>query len=422
MRPRVRSACLLVVLATSSVARAELVTLDDALSRLRRDNLALVAARYELDAMRADVIAAGVLPNPTLLLDSHVWTHGLPTSGQQDVSVGLEQPLPLAGQVGFRRRAAQRWASAAEHDFAATAWTLDADLREAYLRLQLAQSRRQVLAAGVADLGRVEAVIRQRSAAGANPAYDTLRVAVERASVGARLSDADADLIAARFLLAQAIGKNVDAPSLTVTPLGDPPELAPEVDPTLTSATILKSAAQRPESLAAHLRLDGSTLHIRALQRAFLPVPTLGIGYTHWFHVDELPGARDGGALLLSLALPLPVFDHGQGVIGRAEAEARGAAIRADAVDLGLRRDAERALGTFALRAAAWRSYRDSTLGNIERLRQIAELSYKEGRASILELLDAYRSHLDSEERALELRGSALRAAQDLQRAAGPRL
>ena len=55
-----------------------------------------------------------------------------------------------------------------------------------------------------------------------------------------------------------------------------------------------------------------------------------------------------------------------------------------------------------------------------ESVRRIAELTYREGRGTILELLDAYSSYLRVEEKALELRFVALSAALDLEQAMGP--
>ena len=54
-------------LTESEQARIEL-SLAQAIERFGRENLTLAAARYELSAARAEIIAAGVLPNPRLAL------------------------------------------------------------------------------------------------------------------------------------------------------------------------------------------------------------------------------------------------------------------------------------------------------------------------------------------------------------------
>ena len=72
------------------------------------------------------------------------------------------------------------------------------------------------------------------------------------------------------------------------------------------------------------------------------------------------------------------------------------------------------------LSGAAYRAFRAEASHNAETVRRIAELTYREGRGTILELLDTYSSYLRVEEQALELRGAALFAAVELEQAIGP--
>ena len=83
-------------------------------------------------------------------------------------------------------------------------------------------------------------------------------------------------------------------------------------------------------------------------------------------------------------------------------------------------RDVELAYATASARVAAWKRFRDTVAGDLERMRQMAEVGYREGRGSVLELLDAYGSYVVARTRAVELRGAALRATQQLARAVGP--
>ena len=61
----------------------------DSLDRLKRENLALVAARHRLTQARADVVAAGVWTNPNLTVNGLFATHGAVTGGNQEVSVSM---------------------------------------------------------------------------------------------------------------------------------------------------------------------------------------------------------------------------------------------------------------------------------------------------------------------------------------------
>lgn len=131
------------------------VTEASALAAFRRGNLELIASKYDLEASRADVIAAGVLPNPIVGLNGAFLLHGLPQGGEQSYTITVDQVLPVAGQVGLRRKTANELASAAEKEFAASAWSLASDVRESFLDVQVAQARYNLLNAGLDDLGRV---------------------------------------------------------------------------------------------------------------------------------------------------------------------------------------------------------------------------------------------------------------------------
>jgi outer membrane protein, heavy metal efflux system len=170
---------------------------------------------------------------------------------------------------------------------------------------------------------------------------------------------------------------------------------------------------------SADLRLTASELRVSLSKRQVIPSPTLSLGYARYMDVPDANGAS-GGALLAGLSLPVPLLDRGQGRIDRSIAEAAEQRVLKDGVALAIRRDVEQAAATLRVRVEAAKRFRELTAPDLPRLRTIAELSYREGRATILELLDAYASHLDAEERRLDLQASAAKAALDLERALGP--
>lgn len=388
-----------------------------ALDEFRRENLSLVAERYNLTAQRAQTIAAGVWPNPVLGIGGAFLVHGPATGGGQELSVGLSQIVPIAGQVAMRRDAAEAYATAAERDFAAVAWFLAMEVRKSYLDVRVSQARLKLWQSALADFAKVESVIDARAQAGANPAYDRLRVSVERRSLAARAMEAEADLVERRTALAQLMGpKATSAGSVAENDLPDVPEGNVDIE-----GIVSRAVEKRPDLTAARLRFNAAELQVAALKRSYIPSPEIGVGYTHAFNVPLAVGASSSGMVGARIGIPLPIFDRGQGTIDRGRAEAEGARVRARGVEWQVRREAEAAALVFRTRAQAWRSFRDGALPDAERVRQIAELSYKEGRATILELLDAYRAYQETRARAIDLRGGAAKASLEVERVAGPR-
>ncbi|MBI5533621.1 MAG: TolC family protein [Deltaproteobacteria bacterium] len=394
----------------------QVTSLQRALELFRHGNLELVAARYDLEASRADIIAAGVIPNPSVSLGAAFLAHGHPQGGRQSYQVVYDQVLPIAGQVGLRKDVAREYATAAERDFAATAWSLSSDVRDSYVDLQVAQAKWRLLTASMIDLEKVESIISQRASAGANPEYDRLRVVVERSNLAGRVAEAAGDLAMARTALAQAIGRGVDPRTLVaeeaIPEAPDPPENL--------EALVARSLQQRPEVGAARTRASAANLRISQVRREYYPSPDVQLGYNYWTNLPDNGQAYTGSALLVGVGIPLPLFDHGQGRIDRAAAEEQAFRTRAQSVELAVRRDTMRAAQTMKARVESWRRYRDTTAGQVERLRGIAESAYREGKSGILELLDAYRAYLEAKERALDLKAQAWKTTLGLERAIGP--
>lgn len=392
------------------------ISLTEALARFQRENLKLAAAKYEVSSARADVIAAGLLPNPRVALGAAFKIHGDADGAEREYQVMLAQSLPIWGRLGANKQAAQLTASALEREFAAEAWALLGDVRRAYLDVQLAEGRHVVLTAGLLDLERVQRVLDARAAAGANPVYDRVRLEVERGSLRARIAQADVEVSQARAELASAIGgvpspDELAAADVLAEPAGDSRELA----------LLVRRALQRRHEVAAtRLQSGAAEARVRATRKRYLPEPELGIGYSRWNDIVGLPSSSGGGALLASASLPLPFFDRGQGAIRREIEQSQAARVRERDAKHIVQREVELALRKLRLSTGAYVAYRREASQQASQVRKIAEVTYREGRGTILELLDAYSSYLRIEEQALELRGAALASAVELQQAIGP--
>jgi outer membrane protein, heavy metal efflux system len=401
----------------ASEVRAQVgLSLGQAVERFGRVNLRLAAARYEINSARADVIAAGLLPNPRLALAGGWHIHGEPDSASQEYSIMLAQSLPIWGRLGASKDAARLTASATERGFAAEGWQLLGEVRRAYLALQLATGHRAVLTAGLADLERVQHVLEARTAAGANPAYDRVRLEVERGSLRARLAQAEVAVSDASAQLAATIGGTPDAGQLVAADA-----LVEPLQENRDAAALVRWAFEHRQEIAAmRLETGAAEARLRAVRKRFMPEPELGIGYSHWSGIPGAPAGGSGGGLLASASIPLPLFDRGQGTLERHVQQSRAARVHEQDLKHTVEREVEHAARTLRLTTTAYRAFREETSRNAETVRRIAELTYREGRGTILELLDAYSSHLRVEEQALELRGAALFAAVELEQAIGP--
>jgi outer membrane protein, heavy metal efflux system len=418
MRSRFASLLVLVVslgggagVASAEERSSSTVSLQEALTRFENDNLDLLAAKHEVAVSRASVVATGVWPNPTLGLGGAVLAHGAQTGGEQEFSISVGQAIPFAGQVGTRQAVSTAYATAAESEFAAAFWQLASEVKLAYLELQLREQEVLFEETALKEIGQIEQIIELRALAGANPAYDKLRVGVERARSLSRVSEAIAKVAEAKVALAERMGKSTKALTLKTTGT-----LAPLTE--AMEALVTRALLQRPERAALRARTQAAESAVTAVRRSVIPVPTLSVGYNHARGILDGTERRPGGMLYAQLSLPLPLLDRGQGAVDRQLAFVDAENARRENVDVAIRRDVERAYEVATARLEAWTKFKDAA--GYERMRQIAELSYKEGRATVLELLDAYNAYRDLKLQSLTLRAAALRSRVELERAVGP--
>ena len=342
-------------------------------------------ARGAVQAAEAEVIAAGLYPNPTLDY-SRERTRGSPDTLEQ--SWMLAQTFDVSGRRGLHREAASRRVAAAEAGNAGRQLALAAEIRRSFHEALYRQETIRATETWARRFARIEDQVGKLARAGEASGYDRRRLERERQTADARLAAqrAERERIVARLA---ALTGHPDTPVLNGALL--PPALPP-------ADTALVRLDQRPDLQALARRAESADLEGRAAKRGGMPDVTVGIGSKR---VDDGLSRENGVAL--SLSVPLPVFDRQQAGRQRAAAEAlqaraeyRLAKRRAEGELRGLYRQAE------SLRATA-ADFRKGAVADSPELLRIAETAYQGGESSLLELLDAYRGALETEVTALEL-------------------
>lgn len=369
----------LAVWAQTPLTEAEAVRLG-----LARADLADLE-RGAVQAAEAEVLAAGLFPNPTLSY-SRDRVDGSPDSVEQIWMLG--QTFDLSGRRGLHREAASRRVASVTAGNAARQLDMAAEIRRSFHDVLLRQQTIRAAETWAQRFAQIEGTVRKLARAGEASGYDQRRLSRERQTAEARLAAERAELDRSLARLMALTGA-ADVPRLEGALL---PSLPPPVETALTGLD------QRPDLQALSRRAEAADLDGRAARRGGIPGVTVGIGPKS---VDN-GSTRDNG-VALSLSVPLPVFDRQQAGQQRAAAEALQAraeyrlAMRRAEVELrGLHRQAE------GLRATAI-DYRSRAVSASPELLRIAETAYQGGESSLLELLDAYRGALETETTALEL-------------------
>jgi cobalt-zinc-cadmium efflux system outer membrane protein len=321
----------------------------------------------------AEVIAADVLPNPSLVAQHQQSLRG-PT--ERESVVGLSVPLGIGGRRSLRKEAANEKQGQARANAEATLFESALAFREAYVKAATDQARVEVLAEQQMALEGLSATIQGLAKGGEAAGYDLLRQQALSRLHGSSLESARAQALAARALLEAWLESEV-----TLRPAEPAPSHGGGTVASFSEGAVPGSA--RIRSLEAAAR--ASETEARAARRRWVPDLDLFAGYR-----QLTSGPETGHGISLGLTVPLTFFDHGQGEAARAEAERD----IASAMALKLRREQRAELkaarlrlkGLVAALAQAERASADASF-----VQSKARQLYAAGEATITELLDAFR-------------------------------
>jgi cobalt-zinc-cadmium efflux system outer membrane protein len=393
--------------AAGLAAAAAPIALDEAtfVARYQAADARFAHLDAEVAAAEAEVTAASVRPDPTVSFErEEVFADagGLPTH-----ELSFVWPFDLSQRRGLRVAGARAGAHAAAGDRDARRIALVIDGLRAYHEAAYARLCVDVLRRERQALVRAVEIVRKRAGAGDASGYDLQRFELELAAYDDLLATAETVLHGARRRLAALVGQ----------PDGLADALAslelPATSPALPG--LLADALDgRPDYRAAKLRAEAAKARAAAGARGW--VPTLGL--TAGFLSADL-GDETAHGYVIGLSLSIPIFDRGQGDTARALAEQRAAEADARSLENQVPAAVRLAHETLVRRVAQAQQFATSQLARLDQLLKTAETAYREGDASVVELLDAHRTARDARLRDLELRRDAKLAELDLRLALG---
>lgn len=412
MRPVLALVLLSLCLSRQAVACADLaaadaaaLTLAQALLRVDDCHPDVRAARATLGLAVADVQVAGQVPNPQFTLGAGSVGQALgpgPLWNKTfDHSLRLDQLIERGGKPGLRRAVAEAARAASLADLADTRRRAVVAVAQAHQDLWATQGRASQLAVAVTLSTESLRLLDQRVRAGDAPALDATRFRLDDARLRADWRQSQADLQGLQRQLALLIGAVGLSPSLQAQPVdlsASSPAivalLAAAVAPPAGSppaASPTDAAPQRADVAAAQARVAAAELarDLAAANRS--RDVSVGLQLDRW---PTSPGNSSGTGNTVSVTLSVPLFvRHAyEGESARAEADllvAREALRRTQAAAAA---DMARSLALARAALDRRRLVQEQLVPAAEQVAAGAELAYRRGASSALELLDARRS------------------------------
>jgi cobalt-zinc-cadmium efflux system outer membrane protein len=366
------------------------ITEAELLSRVDEAHPAIERLAANVDAARAETVAASIREEPSLALERE---EVFPDGGLATSYARLAIPLDVSGRRGRRVESARAAAAAVEADggrarVQVTVEALHAFTAAAHARLEveLLRSEREALV-------RVVDIVRKRVGAGAASGYDLQRIELELTAYDDLTASAETRLMAARTALATFVGNQqplVDAESALALP-NRPAVAAP-------SAVL----AERGDYQAAKLRARSADELAAEARRGWVPAFGLSAG-----GMSQDTGDETAYGYTVGLSFSLPIFDRGRAAAARARAARRAAIADQRLLELTVPAAARARRESLERHIAQAEQLASRQLARLEPLVRSAETAYREGNSSVVELLDAYATARNTRLRDLELRRDA---------------
>ena len=373
----------------------------DALRLFRERGFDLMVADATVDSVRGDAQIAGAIPNPAISggvgrsfgfnskqcpgCSALAWNAGV-----SDQSAVFDT---LSGKRGLRSRTAELALSVARQNRADTQRTLESMLRQEYLEAVYARDALDLAHESQGRLGHVLELNQARFQHGAISQVDALKVETEKLEADQEVERAELVLAQDKYQLAFLLGVRGRVPDFEVD-VDLPRYRVPDDLGHATVDSLLERARkQRPDLAAAHLEHDRAGAALRSAQRLRFPDLALSLdvsGQGAGSNVSSPP------TLSFGLILTPPLFYRFQGEVHKAQADVRVQDTLLAKTEAQIVNDVTIALAQFQSTQRRVERAEHGLLDRARRTRDLVQIQYEKGAASLLEYLDAQRMLIDT--------------------------
>lgn len=384
--------------------------------RFEQSNPSLKAAQISIDESRAEETTAYLRPNPDLTVATD-GTQLTPYKGVWQPFAGTQ----LTTSVGYlheRRHKRELRRDAAQESTAVTASTtsdqersLIFTLRSAFVQVLQAKAVLQNAKENLDYWDRELMINRTRYQAGAISQMDFNRQELQRVQFESDLETATVNLRSAKVQLLMLLNDRTPVEQFDVTGPYDFPD---SLEPVQTFENV--ALQSRPDLQAARQSVQLAAISYRLAVAHGSTDPT----YSAWY--SRNPSFNNPYAfntLGASVSIPLRVFDRNQGEKTRTLLDIRRNEQLRDVSNAQVLSDVDSAYVTLTGALDLLRPYKAKYLLLAIEVRDTTAFAYRHGSASLLDYLDAEKSYRDTRLAYLNLIGSYLTAAAQMNAAVG---
>jgi outer membrane protein, heavy metal efflux system len=414
--------CTLVLLASVGATAQTSMTWGQVVQRFEQNNPTLLAGNLNIDESKAQEITAFLRPNPQFTVSSD-GTQVLPTGGgnpwQPFVSTYEQFSFGYLHERAHKRElrleSAQKGTAVAVSTQADLKRNLLFGLRSAFVSVLQGKAVLQLAKDNLAYWDHVLDISRIRLQDGAIAKIDFNRLKLQRVQYESDLQTADVNLRTAKIALLMLLNDRTPIEQFDVSGTFDFNDQLMPLDHFRQIAL-----DTRPDLRAAVQSLDLSkTVHDLAVSNGSTD-PTFGIWWSNNPSFNFSPGNVFGRETLgVSVSIPLRMFDRNQGEKLRTKLDITRNERLHDAAQAQVFNDVDSAYTTLNSNIILLQPYKREYLQTSVDVRDTVYYTYQKGGASLLVFLDAESEYRSVQVAYVNLIGSYLTAAAQLNQAVG---
>ena len=403
-------------IAVPSPAPATVWTWDQVKEHFELGNTSLMAAKLNIDELKAEEITAHLRPNPdftvsadgTQIAPSHgVWQ---PFAGTF-VSPGVSYLFERRNKRNLRFEAARQGTAIGAAQASDSERTLLFNLRSAFVGVLQAKAVLELARNNLEYYDRILKVSRDRFDAGDIARIDLDRLELQRLQYESDVQNAIVSLRTSKINLLALLDDRRPIDSFDVTGSFDFSEELASLDDYRKDAL-----SARPDLRAAVLSVEQANTNYKLAEANGSTDPTISVWFTHNGSFNNPDALNTLGA---SVSIPLRVFDRNQGEKLRTKIDINRNEKLRQGTETQVYSDVDSAYATLVANINLLRPYKRQYLEQAVRVRDTVEFSYQHGGASLLDFLNAESDYRNVQLSYVNLIGTYLTAAAQMNQAVG---
>jgi cobalt-zinc-cadmium efflux system outer membrane protein len=392
------------------------LTWDQVKAKFEAANPTLRAGQLNVQESKAQEITAYLRPNPDFALATDgtqltpyngIWRPFTGTQFQESLSYLHER----GGKRELRLESAQKGTAMAQSQLADTERNLLFNLRSAFVQALQAKALQANAKDNLDYFDKEYAIHRDRFKAGDLARLDLSRITLQRVQFEQDYQTALVNMRTAKITLLMLLNERTPVDQFDITGVFD---FADEVLPLDQYHKI--ALAERPDLRAALEAISKAQTDHRLAVANGSTDPT----FSGWFtHNPSFNNPYDNNTLGASVSIPLRIFDRNQGEKERTQIDIRHAERQKETTQAQVFNDVDSAYYTLLSTLELLKPYKDTYLKVAADVRDTTSFSFQHGQASLIDYLDAQRDYRSTLVAYLNLVGSYLTAAGQLNLAVG---